>query len=30
VYNEALYNYVAYKAHASIKGDMKEENNTYY
>ena len=30
VYNEALYNYVAYKAHASIKGDMKEENNTYF
>ena len=30
VYNEALYNYVAYKAHASIKGDIKEENNTYY
>ena len=30
VYNEALYNYVAYKAHASLKGDMKEENNTYY
>jgi len=29
-YNEALYNYVAYKAHASVKGDMKEENNTYY
>ena len=30
VYNEALYNYVAYKAHASLKGDIKEENNTYY
>lgn len=30
VYNEALYNYVAYKAHASVKGDMKAENNTYY
>ena len=30
VYNEALYNYVAYKAHASLKGDMKEENNTYF
>lgn len=30
VYNDAIYNYVAYKAHASVKGDMKEENNTYY
>ena len=30
VYNEALFYYVAYKAHASIKGDMKEENNTYF
>ena len=30
VYNEAIYNYMAYKAHVSVKGDMKEENNTYY
>ena len=30
VYNDAVYNYVAYKAHASVKGDMKAENNTYY
>jgi len=30
VYNEAVYNYMAYKAHVSVKGDMKEENNTYY
>ena len=30
VYNEAIYNYMAYKAHVSVKGDMKEENNPYY
>jgi len=30
VYNEAIYNYMAYKAHVSVKGDIKEENNTYY
>ena len=30
IYTEALLDYVAYKAHASIKGDMKAENNTYY
>ena len=30
VYNEALFYYIAFKAHAAIKGDMKEENNTYF
>jgi hypothetical protein len=30
VYNEALFYYIAYKAHSAIKGDMKEENNTYF
>ena len=30
VYTEALLNYVAYKAHTSIDGDIKGENNTYY
>ena len=30
IYTEALVNYVAYKAHASVSGDMKAENNTYY
>lgn len=30
LYTEALINYVAYKAHATINGDMKAENNTYY
>jgi len=30
LYTEALINYVAYKAHATITGDMKAENNTYY
>ena len=30
IYTEALLNYVAYKAHATISGDMKAENNTYY
>ena len=30
LYTEALLNYVAYKAHASINGGMKAENNTYY
>ena len=29
-YTEALLNYAAYKAHASVSGDMKAENNTYY
>ncbi len=30
IYTEALLDYVAYKAHASVNGDMKAENNTYY
>jgi len=30
VYTEALLMYTAYKAHASVSGDMKAENNTYY
>ena len=30
IYTEALLDYVAYKAHASVSGDMKAENNTYY
>jgi hypothetical protein len=30
IYTEALLNYVAYKAHAAISGDIKAENNTYY
>ncbi|SVB11126.1 uncharacterized protein METZ01_LOCUS163980, partial [marine metagenome] len=30
VYTEALLNYSAYKAHSSISGDIKDENNTYY
>lgn len=30
VYTEALINYAAYKAHSSISGDIKDENNTYY
>lgn len=30
LYTEALINYVAYKAHATIDGDMKTQNNTYY
>jgi len=30
VYTEALLTYTAYKAHASVSGDMKAENNTYY
>jgi len=30
VYTEALLNYVAYKAYASVSGDIKAENNTYY
>ena len=30
VYTEALLNYAAYKAHSSVSGDIKEENNTYY
>lgn len=30
LYTEALLQYVAYKAHAAVNGDMKAENNTYY
>lgn len=30
LYTEAMINYVSYKAHATINGDMKAENNTYY
>lgn len=30
MYTEALINYVAYKTHAIVSGDMKAENNTYY
>jgi len=30
VYTEAMLNYAAYKAHSSISGDIKDENNTYY
>jgi len=30
LYTEALLNYAAYKAHVTISGDMKAENNTYY
>lgn len=30
IYTEALINYAAYKAHVSVSGDMKAENNTYY
>ena len=30
LFTEALLNYAAYKAHAAIKGDIKEVNNTYY
>jgi hypothetical protein len=30
VYTEPLLNYAAYKAHSSISGDIKDENNTYY
>jgi hypothetical protein len=30
IYTEALLNYAAYKAHVSVSGDMKAENNTYY
>ncbi len=30
IYTEALINYVAYKSHATISGDMKDQNNTYY
>ena len=27
---EALFNYVGFQAHSSVKGDMKSENNTHY
>ena len=30
IYTEALINYVAYKTHAIISGDIKAQNNTYY
>ncbi len=30
VYTEPMLNYAAYKAHSSISGDIKDENNTYY
>tara|TARA_R110000803_G_scaffold151460_2_gene216599 strand:- start:1113 stop:1787 length:675 start_codon:yes stop_codon:yes gene_type:complete len=30
VYTEALINYAAYKAHSTLSGDIKDENNTYY
>ena len=30
LYTEALLNYAAYKAHVTISGDIKGENNTYY
>ena len=29
-FNEALFNYVGYRAHGSVKGDIKSENNTHY
>lgn len=29
-FQEALFNYVGYRAHSSIKGDEKSENNTHY
>jgi hypothetical protein len=30
VYTESLLNYAAFKAHSTISGDIKDENNTYY
>lgn len=30
VYTDPLLNYAAYKAHSTISGDMKDENNTYF
>jgi hypothetical protein len=30
VYTEAILNYAAYKAHSSVTGDIKAENNTYF
>lgn len=30
IYTEALLNYASYKAHATVNGDMKSTNNTYY
>lgn len=29
-YFEALFHYVGYRAHASVNGDIKAENNTHY
>jgi hypothetical protein len=29
-FNEALFHYVGYRAHGSVKGDVKSENNTHY
>lgn len=29
-YFEALFNYVGYRAHASVNGDIKGENNTHF
>lgn len=29
-FNEALFNYVGYRGHGSVKGDIKSENNTHY
>lgn len=29
-YFEALFNYVGYRAHASVDGDIKAENNTHF
>lgn len=30
VYTEAMLNYASYRAHSTISGDIKDENNTYY
>lgn len=30
VYTDPLLNYAAYKAHSTVSGDMKDENNTYF
>lgn len=29
-FTEALFNYVGYRGHGSVKGDIKSENNTHY
>jgi hypothetical protein len=29
-YIEALFNYVGYRGHGSVTGDIKTENNTHY